>query len=78
MLLLVPLAAGYGRPDPLGHTDSGTHPIRCHYEQQQDAARCEDLLAYLETAWDVQIDGMASRRHRPTTARAAATIWTCT
>ena len=58
LLLLLPLASGNGRPDAAGSVDSATHPIRCHWEQPQDEPRCEDLLGYLETAWDVQIEGM--------------------
>ncbi len=57
-LLLVPLALGYGRPDAIGSVDSDSHPIRCHWQRGLDEARCDELLGYLEQAWDVQIDGM--------------------
>jgi hypothetical protein len=58
LLLVLPLATARGRPDTTGSVDSATHPIRCHWERSEDEARCEDLLGYLELAWDVQVDGM--------------------
>lgn len=58
LLLLLPLAMGRGRPDAVGSADSATHPIRCHWERAEDEPRCDALLGYLETAWDLQIDGM--------------------
>jgi len=58
LFLLIPLALGNGRPDAIGSVDSASHPIRCHWGRAQDEPRCDDLLVYLETAWDVQIDGM--------------------
>ncbi len=56
LLLLATLSAHAGRPESVQRTDSPTHPIRCHYETQADAARCDDVLEYAELAWDIQVD----------------------
>lgn len=49
---------GSWRPPSIGHIDHETLPLRCHWEQEADAGRCEDMLTYAAEAWQAQVDGL--------------------
>ncbi len=55
MALFAPMDDGW-RPTTIGYLDHDTLPIRCHWEDEDDADRCEDILGYMETSWSYQID----------------------
>lgn len=56
-LISAQLLAGW-LPNSIGYQDSETHPIRCHYELEEDAGRCAVVLGAVENAWDAQVDGI--------------------
>ena len=43
------------RPPSIGHIDSDTHPVRCHWEDAEFAYQCDEVIPAIEEAWDVQI-----------------------
>lgn len=43
------------RPTAVGFQDSDTHPIRCNYSLEEDAGRCDIVLAAVEQAWEKQV-----------------------
>ncbi|MFT5686965.1 MAG: hypothetical protein ACI8RZ_007922, partial [Myxococcota bacterium] len=43
------------RPPAIDSIDSETHSVRCHWENEADAARCEDILQYVGESWDAQV-----------------------
>lgn len=53
--LTAQLLAGW-LPNSIGHQDSQTHPVRCHYELAEDAGRCAIVLEAVEQAWTAQVD----------------------
>ena len=54
-LISAQLLAGW-LPNSTGFQDSDTHPIRCHYEMEEDADRCGMVLGAVEAAWTAQVD----------------------
>ncbi|MCR9165812.1 MAG: hypothetical protein ACE37F_32285 [Nannocystaceae bacterium] len=62
--LMVPLLDGW-RPPSAGFVDSGSHPIRCHWELERDAPRCEIVLRAAERSWDVQVDALGFEAPMP-------------
>ena len=46
------------RPPSNGSVDSTDGSIRCHWEQEEDIDRCQDVLQYAEEAWAAQVDGI--------------------
>ncbi len=57
MLLAWTLSAFAARPDAVAFVDGSGHPIRCHHLEGQ-AALCGVVLAALDEAWSVQVDGL--------------------
>lgn len=53
------------RPDSTGYVDSSALPIRCHYDDADDAALCDTLLGYAEEAWLAQVSTMGFRAPIP-------------
>ncbi|MEE2751353.1 MAG: hypothetical protein VX519_07975 [Myxococcota bacterium] len=43
-------------PMPEQVIDDPVTGSRCHYERPRDASFCEDILAYLQVAWQVQVE----------------------
>jgi MYXO-CTERM domain-containing protein len=43
------------RPPSVGHLDSDTHPVRCHWEHEEHAYQCDQVIPAIEEAWDVQV-----------------------
>jgi MYXO-CTERM domain-containing protein len=43
------------RPPSIGHVDSRTHPVRCHWEHAEHAYQCDEIIPAIEEAWDVQV-----------------------
>jgi MYXO-CTERM domain-containing protein len=54
-MLALPGKAPEMRPAAVGSIDSDTHPVRCHWERNEHAALCDEVLAGIEEAWDVQV-----------------------
>lgn len=58
MILLAALSWAQERPDTAGFVDSAVVPVRCHWQREEDEARCADVLEWAATAWAVQVDGI--------------------
>ena len=43
------------RPTTIGHVDSATHALRCHWERAVDEERCDLILEATQTSWDAQV-----------------------
>jgi len=43
------------RPPSVGSLDSTSHPVRCHWEEEEYAAHCDEIIPAIEEAWDVQV-----------------------
>lgn len=43
------------RPPSVGHVDSETHPVRCHWEHEEHAYQCDEIVPAIEEAWDIQV-----------------------
>lgn len=62
--LMVPLLDGW-RPPSTGFVDSESRPIRCHWEFERDASRCDIVLRAAEQSWDVQVDALGFEAPMP-------------
>jgi hypothetical protein len=43
------------RPPSIGHIDSTTHSVRCHWEDAEYAYKCDQVIPAIEEAWDTQV-----------------------
>ena len=62
--LMIPLLDGW-RPPSSGFIDSDSRPIRCHWEFERDADRCDIVLRAAERSWDVQVDALGFEAPMP-------------
>ena len=44
------------RPPSNGYLDSTLRPVRCHWEDEEYAYQCDEIIPAIEEAWDVQVD----------------------
>ncbi len=58
MLWTIVITAAYARYPEAGFVDSTEGHVRCHYERDTDASRCDDVVIWAEQAWVTQIDGL--------------------
>jgi len=56
MMMALPTKSMDERPASVGHVDSTTRPVRCHWEDAAYSDYCDEILEGVELAWTAQVD----------------------
>jgi uncharacterized protein (TIGR03382 family) len=56
LMLMLPTKAPLDRPSFVGSIDSEIRPVRCHWEDESDAAQCDEVIVAIDEAWATQVD----------------------
>jgi hypothetical protein len=57
-LTMASFGAAADLPPSIGYEDSDELPVRCHWDREEDSAKCATVFAAMVDAWSTQVDGI--------------------